>query len=479
MQLRFLFAVGFLAHVSLAQGRDTAARTSVVVVSGIVHDSIAHRPLAGATVQLVGTEGHADFARTTTTDESGIFALRDIPDGSYMLGFFHAMLDSLGVEPPTRAVRIEGQKPVRADLAIPSPRRLRTVICGPRARSDSSGLVVGTVRDARDGAPMPRVAVFGEWMEFTLMRGGLVRRIPRLVAVTGDNGWFAMCNVPSAGTMTLMASRDGDSTDVIDVQVPPEGFIRRELYLGYATTIVTGGSAVTGSSAQTADSLARAPRRMRTGDGRLTGFVLAAVGGRRLGGALVSIVDGPQVRANDAGEWTLSDAPVGSRMLEVRAVGYYPERRQVNVTAGAPPITVTLSTLESVLDTVRIIARAGRTREIQGFIERRRSGLGHFLTAEDVARRGALVTSDVFRTVPGLRLERGFGEATLLMRSAFGDCRPAFYINGLYMNLSAEDVDDWVRPKEILGIEVYTGESTPPQFQRSLSGCGSIVIWMK
>ena len=471
MLLRFLPVVVLLTHVSLLQGQDARSAT---VVRGMVYDSIAGKPLAGATVQLVGAEGHADFARTITTDESGIFGLSDIPDGTYMLGFFHPLLDSLGVEPPAREVRIEGQKPVRADLAIPSARRIRTVICGPRARSDSSGLVVGTVRDARDGSPMPRVTVLGEWMEFTLMRGGVVRRAPRLVALTGDNGWFAMCNVPSAGTMTLMASRDGDSTDVIEVQVPTTGFIRRELYLGNATTIVTSGGA------QTADSVARAPRRMRSGNGRLSGVVVAAVGGRRLGGALVSIVDGPQVRANDAGEWTISDAPSGSRMLDVRAVGYYPQRRQVNVVAGAPPLTFALSTLESVLDTVRIIARAGRTREIQGFIDRRRSGFGHFLTAEDFAKRGAIVTSDVFRTVPGLRVERGFGGSTLSMRSAFGeDCAPAFYINGMYMNLSADDVDDWVRPKEIVGVEVYTGESVPPQFQRGMSGCGSIVIWMK
>jgi hypothetical protein len=306
------------------------------------------------------------------------------------------------------------------------------------------------------------------------MRGGIVRRAPRLVALTGDNGWFAMCNVPSGGTMTLMASLGPDSTDVIEVQVPAAGFLRRELYLGVARTVVIGDTVKRG------DSLALAQRRVHFGNGVLSGTVVAAVGNRPLGGALVGIVDGPRVRANERGEWTLADAPTGSRMLEVRAVGYYPDRRRVDVIAGAPPVRVALSTLQAVLDTVRIVASSVRTRDLQGFLDRRRSGLGHYLTADDLAKRGALNTSDAFRSVPGVHVERSpLGDDVILMRSPFGECAPAVYINGMYMNLGPQDIDDWVRPKEVLGIEVYTGESVPPQFMRGLSGCGSIVIWTR
>ena len=474
MRTYLLLGLGVVAPVVHAQVTEATRSGATAVISGLVRDSIAHTPLRAATVELIAADDQASSARTTVSDSLGRFTMPGVPDGRYFLGFFHPMLDSLGVEPPTREVRIESQQSVRADLATPSAARLRTTICGQRAASDSIGLIVGTVHDARDGNPVPRATVFGEWTELSVVHGGLVRRVPRLVAVTGDNGWFAMCNVPSGGSMTLMAARDADSTDMIEIDVPASGFLRRELYLGPAqTTIAT-------DTAKRPDNLGPAPRRVRRGDGRLSGMVVAAIGSRPLGNAVVSIVDGPMTRADDSGAWTITDAPAGSRMLEVRAVGFYPLKRPVNIIAGAPPVRAELSTLEAVLDTVRITARPSHVRDINAFYQRRRSGTGRYLTSDDIAKRGALVLSDVLRIVPGLQVYRaGLGGDTILMRGAFGECAPAFYINGFYMDLSPDEVEDWVRVKEIAGIEVYSGDNAPPQFQRGLSGCGSIVIWTK
>ncbi|HET7612656.1 MAG TPA: carboxypeptidase regulatory-like domain-containing protein [Gemmatimonadaceae bacterium] len=473
MRSHLLLGLALLAHVLHAQVTDTARRQSSAVISGSVRDSIAHAPLAGATVQLIAADNQANFARTAVADSLGRYAIADVPDGRYVLGFFHPLLDSLGVEPPTREVRINGQQAVHVDLATPSAVRLRTTICGPRAASDSIGLIVGTVHDARDGNPVARAAVFGEWTELSLVHGGLVRSVPRLVAVTGDNGWFAMCNVPSAGSMTLMAAHDADSTDMIEVEVPATGFLRRELYLGAAQTVVAA------DTAKRPDTLTLAPRRVRRGNGRLSGTVVSAVGGRPLGNAVVSVVDGPTTRADDQGAWTITDAPGGSRMLEVRAVGFYPLKRPVNIIPGAPPVRITLSTLEAVLDTVRITANPLHGRDINEFYQRRRRGIGKFLTPEDIANRGVITTSDVFRTVSGVQLERnGNGEDAIYMRGAFGWCKPTVFINGAGMDIGPDEIDDFVHPKEVAGIEIYH-EDAPPQFQRGLSGCGSIVIWTR
>lgn len=473
MRIHVLIGIALAVRIVHAQVTDTVRGKSTATITGVVRDSIAHTPLPGATVQLIGAENQASFAKTTVADSLGHYVIAEIPDGRYVLGFFHPMLDSLGVEPPTREVRIEGQRPVRADLAIPSAVRLRTTICGQHAASDSVGVVVGTVRDARDGSPIARATVFGEWTELTLTREGLTRRMPRLVAVSGENGWFAMCNIPSAGTMTLMASRDADSTDIIEVQVPATGFLRRELYLGSAQTVVVA------DTVKRPDSLTLAPRKVRRGDGRLSGTVVSAVGERPLGNAVVSIVDGPVTRADDNGFWTITDAPVGSRMLEVRAVGFYPLKRHVNVIAGAPPLRIAMSTLEAVLDTVRITASPLHGRDINEFYQRRRRGIGKFLTPEDIANRGVITTSDVFRAVTGVQLERnGFGGDAIYMRGPFGWCVPTVFINGASMAIGPDEIDDFVRPKDIAGIEIYH-EDAPPQFQRGLSGCGSIVIWTK
>jgi hypothetical protein len=145
-------------------------------------------------------------------------------------------------------------------------------------------------------------------------------------------------------------------------------------------------------------------------------------------------------------------------------------------------VRITLSTLRAVLDTVRIVSARVRGRDLRGFVERSRTGVGRYLNEEDVRRRSPLVTSDLLRVVPGLTVERSpLGDTMISMRGAVSDtCTPSFYIDGQYMrNLSADDVDDWVRPSEIAGIEVYTGAGLPPQFQQDMSGCGAIVVWTK
>ena len=332
---------------------------------------------------------------------------------------------------------------------------------------------MGVVRDARDGGAAGGVAVAVMWAELSFGPQGLTRHMPRRVITTAANGWFALCNIPSAGTIGLSASRGADSTDLIDVEVPAERFVRRDLYLGPARPVVTGST----------------PPRRRTGDGRLSGVVVTATAGTPLAGAQVSIRDGPQTSVDERGEWTLVGAPLGTRMLEVRAIGYYPERRAVDVVTGAGPIRTALSTMKSVLDTVTVTARMNQLN-MRGFEERRRgSGAGRFLTPEDIARRNPVVTSDLFRMVPGVDVTRGeLGDAVLQMRGIFTEtCAPAVYLDGHVMNdLTADDLDGWVKPKEISGIEIYVGPAVPPQFTTGMAGsgltgevCGSIVIWTK
>jgi hypothetical protein len=107
--------------------------------------------------------------------------------------------------------------------------------------------------------------------------------------------------------------------------------------------------------------------------------------------------------------------------------------------------------------------------------------------------------SDVFRGVSGLRI--GYASDTLatdmaiavspdamsntdrrlLMRGISGDwCAPAIYLDGLHFpGLGASELDAWLRPGEVAGIEVYSEASVPNEFRLERSGCGSVVIWRK
>ena len=129
LKLTHLLLLVLVARPATAQ-RDTSNRDTGTTISGIVRDSIAHTPLANATVQLVARDNAASFERTSVSDSLGHYLLSDVPFGQYRLGFFHPILDSLGVDAPLRDVYVDSYRPKIVDLAVPSAGRLRLAICG-------------------------------------------------------------------------------------------------------------------------------------------------------------------------------------------------------------------------------------------------------------------------------------------------------------------------------------------------------------
>ncbi len=425
---------------------DTTHRAPGAKVSGVVYDSIAHAPLVDATVQIVAKDDPSRFALSTESDANGRFTFNDVPPGQYRLGFFHEMLDSLGIDPPLKEVNVAGLKAITADLGIPSGIRIRDAICGAGSATDSGAVITGIVRDGK-GAAAPGVTVSGDWLEYAIGATGITRRVARRTSKSAENGWYALCNVPSGGIVALVANIGSDSTGLIEVQVPTEGFLRREIYLGKNMT------------------------------GRISGTVVSAIGYKPLADALISVINGPQTRTNERGEFTITNAPEGTRMIEVRAIGYYPDRRHVNLIENAPPVRITLSTLKAVLDTVKI--RATRLALDEGFVKRKRMGFGKFITPEDIARYSPVNTTDLFKRLPGIRADSD--SEGVKMRGAFEPwCNASVFIDGQYMPfLTVEDIDAWVPPHRVAGIEVYSGTFIPADFQVGLNGCGSIAIWTR
>lgn len=439
--------VATAAHAQTPQPQGTT-------ISGYVTDSISHKYLVDATVQLI-SDADASFLKTATSDSLGRFTLTDVPIGKYKLGFLHPMLDSLGVEAPLTIVSVESLSPVIADIAIPSGARLRNAICGKPATTDNGAVVIGNVHDAKTGAAIKGASVRGEWIEMVLNRGGFVRRLANQTTTSNDSGWFALCNVPSDGMVALSAINGKDSTGLIESKIPADGFLRRELYLGSA------------------------------GEGRLTGRISSVVNKAPIAGAVVGIMNGPETRTDAEGRFTLGNAPLGTRMLEVRALGYYPDRRQIDVIGDAPALNISLSTFKAVLDTVKIMARRlPNGPDDGGFVQRMKMGQGKYITEQDMLRFPVTNTSDVFRRIPGLRFSLdSLGQPKYQMRGAFEEyCDPQIFIDGRNMSIfggSTADIDDSVFPKEVRGIEVYTEATVPPQFSSGLNGCGAIVIWTK
>jgi hypothetical protein len=258
--------------------------------------------------------------------------------------------------------------------------------------------------------------------------------------------------------ITVHADNRTDTTDLVDVAVPPGGFARRDFYVGSARA-----------------------------NGRLAGRVVNDRGSP-INSAIVNVAGGSRTRSGSDGEWTLDNVRLGTRILEVRAIGFFPVRLAVDVVVSGPPVHVAMGTFEAVLDTLRIKASEIHGADEGGFAERRRSsGSGKFLSEEDIRRRNPTETSDLLKAVTGVSTTSD----AIRMRGAFGSvfenssamCSPAVFLDGHLMPtgvvpLSPTELDSWVRPNQIAGIEIYH-DAPPPQFQVALSGCGSIVIWTK
>lgn len=470
-----------LPRVAIAQA-PTPRTAQAASVSGIVFDSIARKPLTAARVELVNADSVSAPARTIDTDSLGHFRFADVRPGRYLVGFVHPMLDSIGVESTPRAVTVAGNAAdVHIDLALPSSRSLRLAICGATAVVDSSSLIIGVVRDATTRSALASSNVVVEWANLTFAVGGLKRSTVRRTYDTQETGWFALCGAPAGGTIVLSASHGSDSTEALELEIPASGFLRRDLFFGVAR----GVAADTAVVARTTDSVTVRGGPRRTGDGRLIGTVVAADDGRPLSGARVGIRNGPTTQADARGAFTLTGIPTGTRMLDVRAVSFAPVEIPVDVLEGGAPLRIELALLKSVLDTVKVRANLSVNREYEGFLRRQKhSGAGRFISTEDIARRNPIQAIDLLRSMPGVMIVRDDNQYEILAQRSPQNffvpfCRVAVFINGNPMREpTVNDLNAYLRPNEMLGVEVYDAGAAPAEFSRR-NGCGVVVIWTK
>jgi hypothetical protein len=438
--------------------------------------------LAGAVVQLLRADDPAGpVAHTARTDSSGRFAIAGVPAGRYLAGFLHPLLDSLEVELPPRPLDVGATAgTVRLPLAVPSAATIAAALCGPNARSDSTGTVFGRLYDAVSLRPVAEGSVSLRWMEFTVGPTGARQRRREVYAAAGDGGRFVFCNVPGDATVALRAIRGSDTTGTVEHQLPARGAVRRDFFVARVAATASQVDTVT-----LGDSTRGALRRVvRRGTAQLGGTVRNKEG-RPIKDARLRVADsGVEATTDDEGRFLLSEAPGGTQRLEVRAIGYYPEERAVDLVAGrAAAVHLTLATLRSVLDTVRVSAARVYSADSHGFEQRRKArASGYFFDQSDVERLRPPNVTQLLTRVQGVTLAGDAFDSAILMRDFFtGDfCQPAVFIDGMRLtDLTARDINMWVRPEELAGMEIYTrSEQAPPEFTTA-EGCGALVLWTR
>lgn len=219
----------------------------------------------------------------------------------------------------------------------------------------------------------------------------------------------------------------------------------------------------------------------RPATGTINGRVLDR-SGRAVAGAELTIPGSSfRVETDDSGEFRLKNVPAGELQVRVRRLGFKPDTSMISVLAGqAVPFLVSLQPLPLLLNPVTILGKH-YTGRLASFYQRRDRGMGHYYTREEIEKRNPANTTDLLRTVPGIRLQPlGFGRQTLRFRGA--RCPPLVWIDGSPLGAGEFDIDN-VPARSIEAMEIYTGiAALPSEFTAgptTTTSCGTIVIWSR
>lgn len=439
-----------------------------VRVSGVVIDSTRQRPLANARVYAipVSTGGRLQ----ALTDSAGRFTFDALPFGSYLVDVRHERRDSLAVDLPLMALELRDAGSVTLNLGLPSTGTVVRAHCGADVAGEGGGLVLGRVHSAILQAPVGQATVMARWQTWQVDNGGISRFSDSLGVSSAHDGRYSFCGIPAGAGISVEATQAADSSGVIDIVMPDERIVTRDLYVAprsYRDVPVRDA----------AGDVALLPSL--GGSAQLTGAIVAE-GGQPVPGATIRIAAANRsVTAASNGTFGVDSLPAGSHMLDVRAIGFLPLRAAIDMPVeGTVRRTLQLTRLTA-LDTVRIRAERVYTGgQLAGFERRRKSGAGSFLTVDDIESQFAIFATDYLLRVPGVYM-RGAGpnEVPAMRGWDGGLCKPAVYVDGVLLNGDAWDLTAMAPVDRLVGIEVYRAAHVPAEFAQAINGCGTILFW--
>lgn len=223
----------------------------------------------------------------------------------------------------------------------------------------------------------------------------------------------------------------------------------------------------------------------------ITGFVVDDGTGERLPAVALHLVDDGgrvvvEALANDSGAFRIQVPEPGSYVLRGSLIGYAPVASEpLDVRPGEDVVVEVRLAIEAVpMEPVVVRSRVGTIDpELAGFYSRmargERSGIGHYISRADVDRMAPLETTDLLRSMPGVRIVRGRQGTGSGVRMT-GGCVPAIYVDGTQVNrypMSGTSLDDVVAAFSVEGIEVYRGPASQVGRFYDPGGCGLVLVW--
>lgn len=446
------------------------------VLSGTVFDSTSGRALRLAQVQITASSG-TNVGRSfgAVSDSAGRYELRGVAAGSYLAGFNHPLLDSLGIEiDPVRVDILETTQ--RLDLATPSARTLRRSICAASGADSGSLLIVGTVRSAESDSTAGNSSIEA-WLS-----DGTGRQLGTRIARVGTapDGWFALCGLPLGEVVLIRASTASGVSGIIAVAENNLGFVHLPLTVGTARR-VPASSAGNGVDVNAADSVWR-------GEAVLRGLVTGEMG-QPVANARVEVRGtGLTTTTNSSGLFALSGLPPGTQLIEVRAIGREPVQALLQLaTTRSNTVDISMDRRPVTLAGVEVLSSRVTTNLERFDYRRRTSASGYFVRPEEIpVSVKDQSMAKILNGIPGVTVTcvGAFSCGVSMRRPSsrvtnrgMEQCVPSLYVDGILDRVGDFDL---YASREIVAVEVYPREiGRPPEFTDLTRNCGSVVFWTK
>jgi hypothetical protein len=450
-----------MAHAqNPAPAARPAAASPFAALQGFVMDSIHNAPLSNASVVIEGTP------RSALTDADGHYRIDSIPPGQHRVAVVHAVLDTIGIQMRTPAYPFVAGQTHDLDLTIPAGERLVSSLCSSALRARGPAAMVGFVRDPDTMEP-----AVGAKVELVYEVTDIIgRKTPTVRSqIVDSSGVYRICGLPPDMSGKVQVFRNGISSGEVPVEITDGALALRAFSISHQQTTVE----VKTDSGKV--------KRIAKGTARVVGKVMDKKG-QPLRDARVMLQGGGAVALTKAnGEFVLDSLPSGTQALDIRKLGYSATEVPVELSASTPfRTTVTMSDAVPLLATMRVEAAQDKALSDIGYMQRKQTGQGFYMDGKAINHE-SLSFSDVMRVAPGLRVSpTGDGRTYVITdaRSATNGC-VNFYVDGtLWQTMTPGDIDQFVRPYELVAVEVYHGSQTPPQFTPAgNSGCATIVAW--
>ena len=483
--MRTVIATTALALL-IASSRIVAQQAPLGRLEGTIAPWIASRTVQAAQVSLVSLESETSTTITAPVDARGRYRVDSLPVGRYIVQISHPTLDSLEVTLPPGQLVIAAGATTRADFALPSGERLRTIVCPGVSLSSEKAVIAGRVVDAETESPLIGAHVIAAWTELSVDRKArqVVAQGKQAVVSTGRRGEYRLCGVPVVKSLEIQLQHAERAGAAVRVSVTlDEGVAVRDFSLSTrsAPTIAALDSLDRLASTGRADSSSEADSAHAdlalSGGALLTGTVRTA-SGQPVAGAEVRVRHGePSAVTDDAGRFTLGGLPPGTQVRLVRRLGYGLAELPVELRPDRSADVSVRLTRAVTLDSVRVTASRWKLAEFEN--NRLTNLQGHFLTRADIQNSHARKTSDLLPLLGG-HVMMGRNRRVKMMETDYDppgthSCQEA---NVVIDGVDGQAVDD-VLPNQIAGIELYKNAAAAPLEYAGRADCGLIVIWLR